>query len=283
MQKTVVIAALACMLFAFPIFCCSIQISEAGNGNRFSISEHLVAQDNSIVGGEIVQVSVVQTGGQSDEESSSDNSSDEPGGNPEESNDGGSNSGDDPGSGDDSGDGSDDGSGDGSGSGNDVDAGGDADDSDGSSSEVTLKYESMVEDQLSNSLTETVVINEIRPGRETAPDGGRGIVELYNTGRNPANVSQWYMKNMAGQVIGTIGNKQIRPHGFLAVNVTGLEGDSQRVALFDSRDNKIDSVIYIGARSHKGSCYARMPDGANVWQWTKCTIRAPNQQGHQGY
>jgi hypothetical protein len=108
------------------------------------------------------------------------------------------------------------------------------------------------------------------------------MVELYNMGRSPVNVSLWYMKNMTGQVIGTIRDRQILPYEFLLVEVNGLRGDSQRVALFDSKDNKIDSVIYIGARSHNGSCYGRIPDGSNAWEWTKCTLGASNQQRYPG-
>jgi hypothetical protein len=128
------------------------------------------------------------------------------------------------------------------------------------------------------NLSNPVVINEIHPCPEDAAEYGNERVELFNIGKSPVNVSLWYMKNMTGQVIGTIHDKEIPPFGFLVVEVTGLTGDYQKVTLFDSENNKIDSAIYIGARSHNGSCYVRILDGADIWKWATCTLGSSNQQ-----
>lgn len=280
MPKAIVIAMIASLLFVFPIAYCICQTAEAGCGEEITVSQRLVAQDNSIVDADIVQVSVIRTGNVNAGGSSGGNSDDESGENSGGDSDEGSSSGDGPGEGNDAEPGG--------GSNNDRPGGGGEsrgapeDDSNGSPGGGIGEAEAMIAGQLSGNLAEAVVINEVHPRTEGAFERRDEMVELYNMGRDPVNVSLWYMKNMTGHVIGTIRDKEILPYGFLAVGVIGLTGDCQRVTLFDSRDNKIDSVIYIGARSHNGSCYARIPDGANIWEWAKCTLGSSNQQRYPG-
>jgi hypothetical protein len=263
MLKLVVNAIIASVLLAFPIAFYISQTTEAGIGEEITVSQRLIAEDNNIINGNIYQVSTVKAG-DSNLGGSSDGNSDEPG--------------------DDSGGSSGDGSGNGSGGDNGTGTGGGSDEghrggnSSGSggtpqdnpiedSSEGFREAEAVISDQPPGSTASPVVINEVhpRPEAKEAAKYGNERVELYNTGKNPVNASLWYMKNMTGQVIGTIRDKEIPPQGFLVVDVIGLTGDYQAVTLFDSGNNKIDSVIYIGARSHNGSCYARVPDGMDTW------------------
>jgi hypothetical protein len=272
------------MLLAFPIAFYVGQTAGAGIGEEITVSQELTADDNSIINGDVYQASIVETGDT--------NSGDSSGGNSDES---GENSGGSPddSSGDGTGDGSGDGSGSGSGGDNGAGTGGSSDggQSGGSnsgsggtpqgnsvgSSGGGLR-EAIMADHLLGNPANPVVINEVHPSLEEAAKYGNERVELFNMGKNPVNVSLWYMKNMTDQVIGTIRDKEIPPYGFLVVNVTGLTGDYQAVTLFDSGNNRIDSVIYFKARSHNGSCYARIPDGADAWEWTTCTLGSSNRQ-----
>lgn len=281
MLKLAVNAMIAVMLLAFPIAFCISQTTGAGIGEEITVSQQLIAENNNIINSDIYQVSTVKNGETSPGGSSGGNSDEL------EENSGGS-----------SGDSSDNGSGDGSGSGsggeNDAGSGGSSGggqnggsnsgsggtpqgNSVGSSSEDFREAEAIMSDQLGNPVN-PVVINEIHPRPEEIDKYGNERVELFNIGKNPVNVSLWYLKNMTGQVIGTIHDKEIPPSGFLVANVTGLTGDYQSVTLFDPGNNKIDSVIYIGARSHNGSCYARIPDGASTWEWTICTLGSSNRR-----
>lgn len=125
----------------------------------------------------------------------------------------------------------------------------------------------------------SIVINEIHPKTGTCATCGNEKVELYNMGDFPVNVNLWHLENITGYVIATIDNEAIAPHGFLVVNVTGLIGDRQKVTLFDTEANEIDSVMYTGAVPQNGLCYARILDGANNWEWIKCTIGSSNYGG----
>jgi hypothetical protein len=273
MLKLVVNVMIASVLLAFPIAFYISQTDGAGIGEKITVSQQLIAGDNNIINGNIYQVSTVKSG-DINPESGSGGNSDEPG--------------------DDSGGSSGDGSGNGSGGDNETGTGGGSDgghsggnnsgsggtpqdNSIGSSSEGFREADAVISDQL-GSTANSVVINEIHPLPEEAAKYGNERAELYNTGKDPVNVNLWYLKNMTGQVIGTIRDKEIPPHGFLVVNMTGLTGDYQAVTLFDPGNNKVDSVIYIGARSHNGSCYARIPDGADTWEWATCTLGSSNRQ-----
>jgi hypothetical protein len=278
MLKLAVNAMIAAMLLAFPIAFCISQTTGAGIGEVTTVSQRLTAEDNNIINSDIYQVSTVKNG-DTNHEGSSGGNSDEP-----EENSGGS-SGDSSGDGSGNGSGGDNGAGTGGGSnggqsgGNNSGSGGSPQDSSiGSSSEGFREAEAITSGQLLGNPVNPVVINELHPRPEETDQYGNERVELFNIGKNPVNVSLWYMKNMTGQVIGTIHDKVIPSSGFLVVNVTGLTGDYQTVTLFDPGSNKIDSVIYIGARSHNGSCYARIPDGASTWEWTTCTLGSSNRQ-----
>jgi len=244
MLKAIVIAMIASMLFAFPIVFYISTTVKAGNGNEVSVSQEFVAADNTVTGGDITQVSVIQTGDPIS---------------------GGDSGGDDNGSGDNSGGSDNGGSGDNSG-GNDN--GGSGDNSGGSYDDGYSMYDSMTAGHPSENSTKSVVINRIYPYSGMSASYGNGEVELYNTGKAPVNINRWYLKNTAGYVIGTVNNIELDPSGFLVVDVTGLTGDNQEVTLFDSEGNSVDSVAYTGAGSHNGLSYARIPDGAGTWKWT---------------
>jgi hypothetical protein len=272
MLKLVVNAIIASVLLAFPIAFYISQTAEAGIGEKITVSQRLITEDNNIINGNIYQVSTVKTG-DSNPGGSSGGNSDEPG------DDSGGNSGDGSGngSGEDNGTGTGGGSDEGhSGGSNSGSSGAPQDNSIEGSSEGFREAEAVISGQLLGSTASSVVINEVHPRLEAARYGNERV-ELYNTGNNPVNVSLWYMKNITGQVIGTIRDKEIPPHRFLVVDVVGLTGDYQAVTLFDSGNNKIDSVIYIGARSHNGSCYARVPDGMDTWEWAICTLGSSNR------
>ncbi len=113
------------------------------------------------------------------------------------------------------------------------------------------------------------MINKITPHTETSTEDGKGEVELYNMGKAPVKINQWFMRDILGNIIGTIDNEEIAPSGFLAVGVTGLTRNYQEITLFDSGGSKIDSIMYTGAKYHNGLSYARVPDGANTWKWMK--------------
>ncbi len=263
MLEKIIAIAVATIIFAFPIAFCISQIAGAGLDNEITVIQRLVTDDNIIIDSDVVQVSIVETGGPGFEDSSEDSTDDGSGGNSD----------DEPGGGFDNGS-----SGDQSNSGGNGPGGGPEDNSGGSSSEGTDEAEDIMAGEILGNFARLVVINEVHP----CPDGAVGFkdesVELYNTGRNPLNVSRWHLENITRHVIATIQNKEIPPYGFLVVEVTGLPGDVQGVTLFDSADNKIDSVNYIGARSHNGSCYARIPDGEDIWEWTTCTLGSSNRQ-----
>ncbi len=281
MQKTIDIAVIACLLFAFSVMNFICPTTGAGIGERITVSQNLAAHDNCISDGSLTQASEINSGGTNE------------GGGPDENDDesaddsGGVN--DNPGGGDNGPGGGDNGPGEG----NDVGPGGDggsdsngpkdkpSDETDENPSDETGTTETVTEGTSSGNPADAVVINEVHPAQEIVLDNRDEMVELYNIGRNPVNVSLWYLKNVTGQVIGTIPNNQIiPPHGFLLVKVKGLIGDIQRVGLFNPRDEKIDSVIYLRARSHEGSCYARIPDGSNNWEWTTCTLGSSNRRGN---
>lgn len=276
MQKTMVIVVVACLLLIFPVAYFVCQTTEAGIGDKVTVSQCLAAKDNYVSDSDILQRSTVLTGGANPEEGPSGDSDEGSEENP------GGDQGDDSDSGDDSGGNSDGGNDTGpGGGGNDKPNVPPGDSSDEDSSEGTDNAGSFAVG-VSGNPPDALVINEVHPGQENDFENRDEMVELYNMGRSPVNVSMWYMINMTGQVIGTIHDRQILPHEFLVVEVNGLKGDSQRVALFDSRNNKVDSVIYIGARSHSGLCFARMPDGSNNWEWATCTLGYSNQQGSSG-
>jgi hypothetical protein len=279
MLKLAVNVMIASMLLAFPIAFCISQTTGAGIGEKITVSQRIIAEDNTIVNGDIYQVSTVKTG-DSNPGGSSGGNSDEPGDDSGGSFDDGS----DNGSGRDNGSGGDNGAGTGgssdeghSGGSNSGSSGTHQDNSIEGSSEGFREAEVIISEQLLGSTANPVVLNEIHPRLEAARYEDEHV-ELYNTGKNPVNVSLWYMKNITGQVIGTIRDREIPPHGFLVVDVIGLIGDYQAVTLFDSGNTRVDSVIYMGARSHNGSCYARVPDGADTWEWATCTLGSSNRQ-----
>lgn len=259
--------AVALIIFAFPIAFCISQTAEAGLGNEITVSQRLVTDDNIIIDSDVVQVSIVKTGSPGFEDSSEDSTDDGSGGNSDDESGGGSDNGSGGGSGGDQPGGSGNGSG-----------GGPENNSGGSSGEGTDEAEGIMAGEILGNFARLVVINEVHPCPDRAVGFKNENVELYNTGRNPLNVSRWHLENITRHVIATIRNKEIPPHGFLAVEVTGLPGDAQGITLFDSANNKIDSVNYIGARSHNGSCYARIPDGEDIWEWTACTLGSSNRQ-----
>ncbi len=263
MLKGIMAIAVASIIFVFTVAFCISQMAEAGCGNEITVSQRLATEDNIVIDSDIVQVSTVNTGDANFEDSSGDSTDDSSGGNSDDESGGNSDNGS---GGDQSGDG-----GDGSG-------GGTKDDSGESSSVEANEAEAIMAGDISGSFVKLVVINEVHPRPEWAAGNENESVELYNMGKNPLNVSQWHMENITRHVIATIRDKVIPPYGFLVVKVAGLPGDAQEVTLFDSANNKIDSVNYIGARSHNGSCYARIPDGADAWEWTKCTLGSSNWQ-----
>ncbi len=289
MLKAIISAMVAFMLFVFPVLFYISQTAESQDNNVYVASSQLVAEDNCIVGGDITQVSVIESG----TPTSGDNSGGGSGGN----NNGG---GDNGGSGGNSGGGSDEGNGGGSNGGSGGNGGSDGNggsggsnnggssggsgevpqsNSGGGSSVVSGGSDVVAPGQASGNSTGPVVINEIHPGIGASAKSGNGMVELYNPGNTPVNVNLWYLRNISGDVIGTINDQVIAPFGFLVVDVTGLTGDYQDVTLFDSGDNRRDFVMYTGAGSHNGLCYARIPDGADNWAWTACTLGSSNQQG----
>lgn len=276
MQKTIDIAVIACLLFAFSVTNLICPTAGAGIGERITVSQDLAVHDNCISDGSLTQVSEVNSGGTNE------------GGGPDENDD---ESDDDSGGGNDNPGGEDNGPGGGDDAGPGGDGGDDSngpkdepsDETDENPSDETGSFETLTVGQGSGNPADAVVINEVHPVQKIAIDNKDEMVELYNAGRNPVNVSLWYIKNLAGQVIGTIPeNRIIPPHGFLLVEVNGLIGDRQRVGLFNSMDEKIDSVIYLRAKSHEGLCYARIPDGSNNWEWTTCTLGSSNQRGSPG-
>ena len=53
---------MASMLIAFPIVFYISPTVKGGNGNDVSVSQEFVAEDNTVTGGDITQVSSIQTG-----------------------------------------------------------------------------------------------------------------------------------------------------------------------------------------------------------------------------
>ena len=266
MLKEIMAIAVASIIFVFTAAFCFSQTAEAGCSNEITVSQRLATEDNIVIDSDIVQVSTVNIGDANFEGSSGDSTDDSSGGNSDDESGGNSDNGSGGGSGGDQ-------SGGGDGSGGGID-----DDSGESSSVEANEDEAIMAGDISGSFDKLVVINEVHPRPDGAVGNENESVELYNMGRNPLNVSRWHMENITRHVIATIRDKVIPPNGFLVVEVAGLPGDAQEVTLFDSANNKIDSVNYIGARSHNGSCYARIPDGADTWEWTKCTLRSSNWQ-----
>lgn len=260
MQKTISIIAIACMLTVCPFIYFICQPTEAGVVDKTTLDQRLASLDKYRSDGDIVQESIARIKGANPGGGPGDGSEENPGGDQGD----GSDSGDDSGGSSDSG-------------------GPKVKSSGGVTSEETVTAGAMSEGLILDNPIEVVVINEVHPGQEGTFDNQDELVELYNMGRNPVNVSLWYIKNMTGQVIGTIPDNQILPpRGFLVVEVTGLIGDGQRVVLFDSKDEWVDSVNYVGARSHSGLSFARKPDGLNNWKWAGCTLGASNQWGNPG-
>ncbi len=264
MQKTISIIAMACILIVCPSVYFICQPTEAGVADKTTLDQRLAALDKYRSDGDIVQESIARIKGA--------NPGGGPGGNGDD--DSGENSEGDQGDGSDS-------SGD---SGGDSYSGGPkVKSSGGVTSDEIVTAGAMSEGLILDNPIEVVVINEVHPGQEGAFDNRDELVELYNMGRNPVNVSLWYIKNNTGRVIGTIPDNQILPpRGILIVEVTGLAEDSQRVGLFNSKDECVDSVTYVGARSHSGSCFARRPDGLSNWKWAECTLGGSNQWGKAG-
>lgn len=139
----------------------------------------------------------------------------------------------------------------------------------GSSGGSSSDAASSTSSQLYDNLAKPVIINKICPYTETSSEYGNGEVELYNKGKAPVDMNQWYLENLTGYIIATINNKEIAPSGVLAVRVTGLTSDYQKITLFDSSGKKIDSAMYSGARFHSGLSFARIPNSGNLWRWTK--------------
>lgn len=317
MLKVLVSAIVASMLFALPVLFYINQTAQCGDGNEYSASSQLVSEDNCIVGGDVTQVSVIDfgtppsednsgggsnggneggsgdnnngggdnggsdgnsggNGGSSGNNEGGDNggSGGNSGGN-DGSNSGGGNGGDSGGSGGNSGgnggsDGDNGGNGGNGGSGGNNNGGGDSGGDSGESETGTAG-------PISNNSTVLVLINEIHPDIESSGNYANGKVELYNPGAAPVNLNQWYLSKLTGFIIGTINNQEIGPRGFLVVNVSELTGNYQEITLLDSNGKKRDSATYTGARSHNGSCYARIPDGGDSWKWTTCTLGYSNR------
>ncbi len=279
------------MLFAFPVLFYVSQTAQGGDGNEYSASVDLVAEDNSIVGGDIAQVSAIDFGTPASEDNSGGGSNGgNEGGEGDGNNGGGDNGGSDEGNG--GGSGGNDNGGDNGGSGGSSDNGGSGgnnggnggsggnpqDNSGGDSGGESGGSEIGTAGPTSINSSALILINEIHPDMDSSGKYANGKVELYNPGDSPVNLNQWYLQKFTGFTIGTINKQEIAPHGFLVVDVTGLTGNYQEITLFDSSANKKDSVTYSGAKSHIGSCYARIPDGADNWKWMTCTLGSPNRQ-----
>ncbi len=200
MQKTMVIVVVACLLLIFPVAYFICQTADAGIGDKVTVSQCLAATDNYVSDSDILQRSTVLTGGANPEEVPRENSDEGSEENP------GGDQGDDSDSGGDSDGGNDAGPG---GGGNDKPGSNDkpnvppGDSSDEDSSEGTNNAGSFA-GGVSGNPPDAVVINEVHPGQEKDFENRDEMVELYNMGRSPVDVSLWYMINMTGQVIGTI-------------------------------------------------------------------------------
>ncbi|MFB3763718.1 MAG: lamin tail domain-containing protein [Methanotrichaceae archaeon] len=274
MLKGIVTTIVAAMLFVFPIVFFISQTVVGGDGSEYSVSETLVAEGNTISGGDIAQISIIVTGdpvsggnsGGNDNGGSGGNNNDGSGGSSDQSNSeaSGGNSGGDPSGGNGGSNGGSSGNSNSAGSSNAAGSSASNGNYQGSGSSGGAEY--AASGQLYYNSEKSVVINKIYPYTKTSTEYGSGKVELYNTGKASIDLNQWYMKNMTGYVIGMITHKKIAPSGFVVVDVTGLTTDRQGVTLYDSNGNKIDSVMYTGAQSHNGFSYARISDGVHVWK-----------------
>lgn len=267
MLKSIIALAIASMLFTLPIAFFVSQTAEGGNGNVITVSQELTMENNVVTNGNIAQVSIVETGTEEPGDSSGGGSDD------------GSGSGD--GSGNGNGGGSDGGSDDShSGDGGKTPGGIPEGGSGGNNGGGSGRAETTIASQPSEDLTGQIVINEIQPHPEDVTECGTESIELYNKGERTVNVDHWYMKNEKGEIVGTIHNKEIAPSGFLVVEVNGPIEDGQEITLFNSRDKKVDSVKYIGARSHNSLSYARIFDGLDTWDWVTGTLGFSNLYGY---
>lgn len=257
MLKSIIALAIASMLFTLPIAFFVSQTAEGGNGNVITVSQELTMENNVVTDGNIAQVSIVETG--------TEEPGDSPGDDSGNSNGGGSDGGSDESH---------------SGDGGKTPGGIPEGSSGGNNGGGSSRAETTIAAQQSEYSTERIVINEIQPHTEDVTECGTESVELYNKGERTVNVNHWYMKNEKGEIVGTIHNKDIAPSGFLVVEVNGPIEDGQEITLFDSEDKEVDSVKYIGARSHNSLSYARIFDGLDTWDWVTGTLGFSNLYGY---
>lgn len=106
----------------------------------------------------------------------------------------------------------------------------------------------------------SIVLNEISP--RTSPEW----LELYNSGTDPIDLNNWYLKDAAGNKKPIAVTEPLSPNNyFLAtgysswLNNTGTES----VYLYDSADVLVDSVSF--AETKEGTVIARIPDITGTW------------------
>ena len=114
-----------------------------------------------------------------------------------------------------------------------------------------------------------VVINEVE---SDAPGGGSDWVEIYNTDAvNSVDVSNYVLKDSGnGNDVAVPGGSTIGPHGFLAVDVTGL-GSADSARLFDAgQAHQLDAYSWT---SHAYTTYGRCPDGTGAFVFQDSTTK----------
>lgn len=131
---------------------------------------------------------------------------------------------------------------------------------------------------LSKIGTGRVVINELLPN----PKGDEKTyerAELYNAGSDKIDVSNWELKDSAGNIIARIpgdvvyGSTSIEPGGFLAVHTKDLNNDGDSAILYDynSSGSRIERDLVTYPNSKENMSYSCQPDGTESWDW-----RAPS-------
>lgn len=137
-----------------------------------------------------------------------------------------------------------------------------------------------------------VVINELLPNPD-GPEPGNELVEIFNTGPDPIDVTGWAIEDAA-----TIDNSDIRaripedflpqygtgasiaPGEFRVVGAEALNNTGDTVYLVFNRTDNLAAVVHsvsYGAAPAE-ECWANLPDGATPenFDWRTCTIGASN-------
>jgi endonuclease YncB( thermonuclease family) len=111
-----------------------------------------------------------------------------------------------------------------------------------------------------------VVINEVEANPEGS-DAGNEWVELYNDGRDDADVSNWTLTTAGGSVVLLEAGTIVPAGGFFVVTAGGywLQNSDELVILRDERGVEVDRTPALDDQDDDLNSWSRYPDGGDEW------------------